>query len=149
MHLSTQTPLTHRERLARGLAHTAGGPADVARGAVGLGGDAVYRGVVELRRRYRESRLAHQVAAAAEAAARELAAAVGAPPAGGGAVVAGLPELFEGQPSRRHLHRSWVLAGAVGAALLAGGVVAVLIRRSNRSEEPSPRPPSVDAQHKI
>lgn len=138
MRLATETPLTHRERLTRGLAHTAAGPVDVARGAVGLSGDAVRRGAVELRRRYRESQLSDRVA---EAAARELSAAQEA--------VAGFPDLLEGGAPRRHVHRSWVLVAAAGAALLAGGVVAVLIRRSNRPQEPSPRPPSVDAQFKI
>ncbi|OBG04085.1 cell wall synthesis protein CwsA [Mycolicibacter sinensis] len=141
MRLSTQNHLTHRERLTRGLAHTAGGPVDVARGAVGLSGAAVQRGAVELRRRYRESRLADHVADAADAAARELVAA--------GEVVAGLPEVLAyGEPRRRRIRRSWVIAGVAGAALLAGGVV-VLIRRSDRPEESSPRPPSVDAPHKI
>lgn len=141
MLLATETPLTHRERLTRGLAHTAGGPVDVARGAVGISGAAVRRGAVELRRRYRDSRLADRVAEAADAAVRELAVAQ--------EVVAGLPELLDGDPPRHRLRRSWVIAGAVGTALLAGGVVAVLIRRSNRIEEPSPRPPSVDAPHTI
>ncbi len=141
MRLSTQNHLTHRERPTRGLAHTAGGPVDVARGAVGLSGAAVQRGAVELRRRYRESRLADHVADAADAAARELVAA--------GEVVAGLPEVLAyGEPRRRRIRRSWVIAGVAGAALLAGGVV-VLIRRSDRPEESSPRPPSVDAPHKI
>ncbi|MDD7812200.1 cell wall synthesis protein CwsA [Mycolicibacter sinensis] len=141
MRLSTQNHLTHRERLTRGLAHTAGGPVDVARGAVGLSGAAVQRGAVELRRRYRESRLADHVADAADAAARELVAA--------GEVVAGLPEVLAyGEPRRHRIRRSWVIAGVAGAALLAGGVV-VLIRRSDRPEESSPRPPSVDTQHKI
>lgn len=141
MRLSTQNHLTHRERLTRGLAHTAGGPVDVARGAVGLSGAAVQRGAVELRRRYRESRLADHVADAADAAARELVAA--------GEVVAGLPEVLAyGEPRRHRIRRSWVIAGVAGAALLAGGVV-VLIRRSDRPEESSPRPPSVDTQPKI
>ncbi|KAA1431222.1 cell wall synthesis protein CwsA [Mycolicibacter arupensis] len=141
MRLATQTQLTHRERLTRGLAYSAAGPVDVARGAVGLSGDAVRRGAVELRRLYRESQLSDRVAEAADAAARELAAAQEA--------VAGLPELLEGAAPRRHLRRPWLLVGAAGAALLAGGVVAVLIRRSNRPQETSPRPPSVDAPHKI
>ncbi|NDJ88356.1 cell wall synthesis protein CwsA [Mycolicibacter kumamotonensis] len=142
MHQSTQNQLTHRERLTRGLAHTAGGPVDIARGAVGLGGAAVQRSAVELRRRYRESRLADHVADAAEAAARELAAA--------GEAVSTLPDVLAyGEPRRRRIRRSWVIAGAAGAALAVGAVVAVLIRRSGRPEEPSPRPPSVDTQPKI
>lgn len=143
MRLATDTPLTPRERLTQGLAHTAGGPVDVARGAAGLSGAAVRRGAVELRRRYRESRLADRVAEASDAAGRELIAA--------GEVIAGLPELLEGDGPRRRVRRSWVIAGAVGAALLAGGAVAVVIQRqrSNRPEEPSPRPPSVDAHPKI
>ncbi|ORW98419.1 cell wall synthesis protein CwsA [Mycolicibacter terrae] len=142
MRLSTQNQLTHRERLTRGLAHTAGGPVDVARGAVGLSGAAVQRGAVELRRRYRESRLADHVAEAAEAAARELAAA--------GEVVSALPDVLAyGEPRRRRIRRSWVIAGAAGAALAVGAVAVVLIRRSGRPEESSPRPPSVEAQHKV
>lgn len=139
MALSTDTPLTHRERLARGLAYSAAGPVDVARGAAGLGGAAVYRGAAqvyagaaELRRRYRESRLAQEIA---EAAA-ELPALLE------------LPTLLDDRPAGR-LRRGWVIAGAAAAALLAGGVVAVLIYRSRQAEEPSPRPPSVDAQPKI
>lgn len=114
MSLATETPLTHRERLTRGLALTAAGPVDVARGAVGLSGAAVRRGAVELRRLYRESQLPAPIAEA----------------------------------PRRHF-RSWVLVAAAGAAVLAGGAAVVLIRRSNRPQEASPRPPSVDAQHKV
>lgn len=142
MRLSTENQLTHRDRLTRGLAHTASGPVDVARGAVGLGGAAVQRGAVELRRRYRESRLADHVADAADAAVRELAVAQEA--------VAGLPDVLAyGEPKRRRIRRSWVIAGVAGAVLLAGGAVAAVVLRSNRQEEPSPRPPSVDAQPKI
>jgi hypothetical protein len=142
MRLSKETQLTHRERLNRGLAHTAAGPVDVARGAVGLSGAAVQRGASELRRRYRESRLADHVADAADTAARELAAAQ--------ELVSGLPDVLAyGEPRRRRIRRSWVIVGAAGVALLVGGVAAVLIRRSDRPEEPSPRPPSVDTQHKI
>ena len=139
MRLATDNPLTHRERLTRGLAHTAAGPVDVARGAAGLSGAAVRRGAVELRRRYRQSRLAARVAEAAEVAARELAAAQ--------EVVAGLPQRLESaEPARPRIRRSWVIAGAAGTALLVGGIAAaVVIRRSNRPEEPSVRPPSVDA----
>ncbi|OMC16369.1 hypothetical protein A5735_08555 [Mycolicibacter heraklionensis] len=97
MSLATETPLTHRERLTRGLAHTAAGTVDVARGAVGLSGAAVRSGAVVLRRRY----------------------------------------------------RPWVLVAAAGAAVLAGAAAVVLIRRSSRPQEVSPRPPSVDAQHKV
>jgi len=143
MRSSTKPQLTHRERLTRGLAHTAAGPVDVARGAAGISGAAVARGAVELRRRYRESRLAHHVAEAADAAARELATAQEA--------VAALPDRLEygRPPRRRRIRRSWVIAGVAGAVLAAGGTAAVLIRRSSRPEEPSPRPPSVDAQPKI
>ncbi|MGV0625142.1 cell wall synthesis protein CwsA [Mycolicibacter minnesotensis] len=148
MRQATKNPLSHRERLTRGLAHTAVGPVDVALGAVGLGGAAVRRGAVELRRgtvelgrRYRESRLSDRVAEAAEAAARDLTAAQ--------EMVAGLPELFDRAPARRRVRRSWLIAGAVGTVLLAGGVVAVLVRRSGGPAEPSPRPPSVDAPPQV
>ncbi|MGH3560453.1 MAG: cell wall synthesis protein CwsA [Mycobacterium sp.] len=136
---NTATKLTPRQRLTRGLTHTAAGPVDVTRGVVGIGVHSARAGAASLRRRYRESRLAREVAAAPETIAKELAAAQGA--------VSGLPQTL--QRARRPEHRSrrpWVIAG-VAAVLLAGGAAAfVIIRRSSRPDEPSPRPPSVDVQ---
>ena len=134
MALATDTPLTHRARLTRGLAHTAAGPLDVARGALGLSGAAVMRSLAEVRRRYRRTHLADRVADAADAATAQLAAAR--------EMVAGLPELLDEAPQRQRLGRSWAI---VGAALVLGGVAAVAIRRSQRAEDPwvsSPQPPA-------
>ncbi len=136
---STTTKLTPRKRLSRGLSYTAVGPMDVARGAVALGVHSAASGAANLRRRYRQSRLAQDVAAAPQTLATELAAAQDA--------VAGLPQaLQQARRRRRRSRRPWVIAGAA-AVLLAGGAAAFLIiRRSARPEQPSTRPPSVDVR---
>ncbi len=139
MRPKTETKLTPRQRLTRGLNHTASGPVDVARGAVGLGVGSARAGAAQLRQRYRQSRLARELTSAPEVAARELAAAQ--------AVVAGLPQALQQarKPRRRYL-RPLVITG-VAAVLVAGGAAAaVLARRSSRPDESSPRPPSVDVQ---
>lgn len=97
MRPAAHTPLTHRERLARGLARTAAGPVDVTRGAVGLGAAALREGVVKLYR-------------------------------------------WRGP---------WVIVGGVAAVLLAGGAAMAAVRRTNRPQEPSPRPPSVESAPRI
>jgi hypothetical protein len=140
MSATTKTRLTPRQRLSRGLAYTAVGPVDVTRGLVELGVDSAQAGAANLRRRYREGRLAQDLQAAQETIAQELAAAQD--------VVSGLPEaLQKARRSRRRNKRPWVIAG-VAALVLAGGAVAFsVIRRSSRPE-PSPRPPSVDVQQR-
>ena len=50
--------LTPRQRLTRGLTYTAVGPVDVTRGVVGLSVHSAQAGAANLRRRYREGRLA-------------------------------------------------------------------------------------------
>jgi Cell wall synthesis protein CwsA len=141
MKAKTESRLTPRERLARGLTYSAVGPVDVTRGVVGLGAHAAQSTASGLRRRYREGRLAHEVAAAQEALAQELAAAQ--------EVVAGLPQaLQDARRSGRRSRRPWVIAGAAVVVLAGGAVAFSVVRRSMRSQrdEPSPRPPSVDVQ---
>jgi hypothetical protein len=138
MSAKTESRLTPRERLARGLTYTAVGPVDVTRGAVGLGVHSAQSTASGLRRRYQQGRLAREIAAAQETLAQELAAAQD--------VVTGLPQaLQDARRSQRHKRRPWVIAG-VAAAVLAGGAVAFSIVRRSSRPEPSPRPPSVDVQ---
>lgn len=141
MSAKTQSHLTPRERLARGLTYTTVGPVDLTRGVVGLGVRSAQSTASGLRRRYREGRLARELAAARETLAQELAATQ--------EVVSGLPQaLQDARRSQRRSKRPWVIAGAA-VALLAGGAAAFSIaRRAVRAgrEEPSPRPPSVDVQ---
>lgn len=139
MSAKTESRLTPSERLARGLTYSTVGPVDVTRGLVGLGIQSAQSTASGLRHRYREGRLAREIAAAQETLAQELAAAQ--------EVVSGLPQaLQDARRSQRRTKRPWLIAG-VAAAVLAGGAVAFsVVRRSMRSEEPSPRPPSVEVQ---
>ncbi|BBZ46623.1 cell wall synthesis protein CwsA [Mycobacterium parmense] len=143
MSAKTKSGLSPRERLARGLAHTAAGPVDVTWGLIGLGANSAQSAGSQLRRRYRQGRLAREVAAAQETVAQELAAAQ--------EVVSNLPQAL--QDARRAQRRGkrprpWVLAGAALVVLAAGGAAFSVVRRSTRPDrqEPSPRPPSVDVQ---
>jgi hypothetical protein len=136
--LNTATKLTPRQRLARGLTHTAAGPVDVARGVVGLGVYSARSGAANLRRRYRQGQLSREVAAAPETLVRELAAAQ--------EVVAGLPQALQQARRPRRSRRRWVIGGGSTVLLLTGVGAVVIIRRSSRPEPPSPRPPSVDVQ---
>jgi len=149
MSAKTRSRLTPRERLGRGLTYSAVGPVDVTRGVVGLGVHSAQSTASGLRRRYREGRVAREIAAAQETLTQELAAALGAPPARGGEIVSGLPQaLQDARSAQRRRKRPWVIAGT-SVVVLAGGAVAFsVVRRSMRSEreEPSPRPPSVDVQ---
>ena len=132
------TRLTPRERLTRGLTYSAVGPVDVTRGVVGLGVHSAQSTASELRRRYRQGRLARELAAAQETIAEELAAAQ--------EVVTNLPQaLQEARKKQRHSKRPWVIAGVAAAVLAAGAITFSIVRRSMRPE-PSPRPPSVDVQ---
>ncbi len=140
MSAKTASRLTPRERLARGLTYSTVGPVDVTRGVVGLGVHSAQSTASGLRRRYKEGRLAREIAAAQETLAQELAAAQ--------EVVSNLPQaLQDARRSQRHSRRPWVIAG-VAVAVLAGGAAAFsIVRRSMRArDEPSPRPPSVDVQ---
>lgn len=138
MSAKTDTGLTPRQRLTRGLTYTAMGPVDVTRGVVGLGVHSAQAGASNLHRRYREGRLARGPAAAQERVANGLAVAQEA--------VTGLPQAL--REARRPKHRSkrpWVI-GLVTTITLAGGVVAFSIVRRSSRPEPSPRPPSVEVQ---
>jgi hypothetical protein len=138
MSAKTEGRLTPRERLARGLRYSTVGPVDVTRGVVGLGAQSAHATGSEIRRRYREGRLAREIAAAQETLAQELAAAQ--------EVVTNLPQAFqEARRSRRHSKRPWLIAGAGVVTLAVGAVAFSIVRRSMRPE-PSPLPPSVDVQ---
>ena len=141
MSAKTESRLTPRERLGRGLTYTAVGPVDLTRGVVGLGIQSARSTASQLRRRYQEGRLARDLATAQEAIAQELAAAQ--------EVVAGLPQaLQDARRAQRRGRRPWLIAG-VAVAVLAGGAAAFsVVRRSTnlQRDEPSPRPPSVDVQ---
>ncbi|MGH3634921.1 cell wall synthesis protein CwsA [Mycobacterium sp.] len=141
MTTAIETRLSPRKRLTQGLASTAVGPVDVTRGLVGLGVQSARAGVSDLRRRYREGRLAADLQAAQETVTTELAAAQEA--------VAGLPQaLQKARRSQRRSRRPWVITGFVVVALAGGAVAFSIIRRSSRPE-PSLRPPSVDVQQRL
>lgn len=150
MSATTEARLTPRQRLTRGLAYTAAGPVDVTRGVLGLGVDSAQAGARDLRRRYREGRLAAQLAAAQDTVAAELAAAqdtVAKELAAAQEVVAGLPRALQEARRSRRSRRPWVIGAVAVLTIAAGGVAFVLVRRSLRSDErsePSPRPPSVE-----
>jgi hypothetical protein len=138
MSARNHTRLTPRQRLSRGLTYTAVGPVDVTRGVVGLGVHSAQAGASNLRRRYREGRLARDLQTAQETLAQELAAAQD--------VVTGLPQaLQQARRSRRRGKRPWVIAGVAAVALAGGAAAFSIVRRSSR-EKPSPRPPSVDVE---
>jgi Cell wall synthesis protein CwsA len=143
MTAKAESRLTPRQRLARGLTYSTVGPVDVTRGIVGLGVNSARSTTSQLRRRYQEGQLAREIAAAQEAIGDELAAAQ--------EVIANLPQaLQDARRSRRRRPSPWVLAGAAVAVLAAGAAAFSIIRRSSHPEpsETSPRPPSVDVQHR-
>lgn len=137
----TDSRLTPRQRLGRGLAHTAVGPVDIARGAVGLSAQSVSATAASVRQQYRKSRLRKELAAAQDViqgtVARELSAAQ--------AVVATLPAAIQDARKPRRRPRLLVLAGA-GVAVLGVGAVAFSVIRRTRQPEPSPLPPSVQVE---
>ncbi|MEO8815491.1 MAG: cell wall synthesis protein CwsA [Mycobacterium sp.] len=124
-----QRRLAPRQRMARGLARTATGPVDVAYGAAGVGAQTVHAGVVHLRQGCQRIQRAQ--------AARRISAAE---------VLAGLPQVLE-DASRGRVRRPLVFAGVAAVVLVAGGAAVLVIRRSSRPDESSPRPPSVEARH--
>lgn len=132
MTFRTETQLTPRQRLARGLAYSAVGPVDVTRGAVRIGVDSAQAGVADLMRRYRNNQLAKQLRT-------ELAAAQ--------YVVSGLPQALAHARTPKSNRRPWLLAGAGVIALAAGGIAFAMIRRSSKPP-PSARPPSVEIDQK-
>lgn len=149
MSSKTDTRLTSRQRLARGLTYSTVGPVDVTRGALGIGAQSVAATANGLRRAYRSSQLRRELAAAQETVSRELVAAqetIGRELAAASEVVAGLPQTLKDArtPKRR---RPWLLAAAVGTVVVGGAVAFSVIRRSSRPE-PSPLPPSVQVDPK-
>jgi Cell wall synthesis protein CwsA len=138
MRAKTESRLTPRQRLSRGLTYSAVGPVDVTRGVVGLGVHSAHATASELRRRYQKGQLARDVAAAQQTIAQELAAAQ--------EVVTNLPQaLQKARRSQRRSKRPLVIGGVALAALAGGAAAFSIVRRSSRPE-PSPRPPSVDVQ---
>jgi hypothetical protein len=139
MSKTAEARLSPRERLTRGLTYSAVGPVDVTRGVVGLSVQSAQSTAAELGRRYREGRLARELAAAQETIGQELAAAQ--------EVVANLPQLLqEARRGQRRSKKPWLIAGAAGVLVLAGGAATFSIVRRSSRPEPSPRPPSVDVQ---
>lgn len=135
----TLTPLTPRQRLARGLKYTAVGPVDVTRGVLGVGVDSAQATAAELRRRYQSGQLRRELAAAQETLVAELVAAQEA--------VSGLPEALTGARARNRRRKRLLVVG-VGAGVLAVGAVTFSILRRSMKPEPSPLPPSVEVTPK-
>jgi hypothetical protein len=133
--------LTPRQRLGRGLAYTAVGPVDVARGAVGLSAQSLSATAAGVRQQYRKSQLRRELAAAQaavqDAVTRELAAAQ--------VVVANLPAAIQDARKPRRRPRPLVLAAA-GVVVLGAGAVAFSVIRRSRQPEPSTLPPSVQVE---
>jgi Cell wall synthesis protein CwsA len=127
--------LSSGERFARGVKHSASGPVDITRGALGLGLTSAKSSAAWAASRYRRSARAAQATLAAE-----LAVAQG--------VVANLPETLQKARRTRRRPRPLVLAVAGVAVLAVGGVTFSIIRRSTQPD-PSPRPPSVDVTPKV
>ncbi|CAJ1494348.1 cell wall synthesis protein CwsA [[Mycobacterium] burgundiense] len=133
---STESRPTPAQRLTRGLAHTAAGPVDITRGALGLSANAVAATASSVRQRYRSGQLRKELAAAQEALTRELSTA--------GEVLAELPETFrEARANRRNSKRPWIIAGAVAGTLVLGGAAFAFVRRTKQPEPSSALPPSV------
>jgi len=139
MSAKAESRLTPRERLVRGLAYSAAGPVDVARGVAGLGVHSARSTAAGLRRHYRQGELAREIASAQETLGQELAAAQ--------EVAANLPKtLRDARRSRRRRRRPLLIAATAIAVLAGGAVVFSVVRRSLNPtrQEVSPRPPSVD-----
>ncbi|HEU0191506.1 MAG TPA: cell wall synthesis protein CwsA [Mycobacterium sp.] len=129
--LDTETKLTPGRRLTRGLTHTATGPVDVTRGVVGLGVNSAVTGAAHLYKRYRESRLAREVAAAPDLLEQGLASAQEA--------LVGIPEALQ-QVRESGRARGWrpgLMVGVGAAVLTAGAAAFVIIRQSSRTSAPS------------
>jgi hypothetical protein len=143
MTLKSDSRLTPRQRLGRGLGYTARGPVDVALGAVGLGAQSLSATASGVRQQYRKSQLRRELTAVREAAqeavSRELVAAQ--------EVVASLPQTIQEARKPRRRPRP-VLLVLAGAGVLGLGAVTFSILRRSRQPEPSPLPPSVQVDPK-
>ncbi len=140
MTASTESRLTPGQRLTRGLAHTAAGPVDITRGALGLTAHSVAATAAAIGQRYRDGQLRkdieRELAAAQEVVGRELGAAHD--------VIAGLPEAFQSARADRHRSKKpWIIVGATVAGLTLGGAAFAVVRRNRKPEPSSALPPSV------
>jgi hypothetical protein len=126
--------MTSGERFARGLKHSASGPVDITRGALGIGLTSAKSSAAWLGSHYR-----HSARVAQETLATELAA--------GREVVANLPETLQNVRRSRRRPRPLLLALA-GAAVLGVGAVTFSIVRRSTQPDPSLRPPSVEVTPK-
>jgi hypothetical protein len=126
--------MTSGERFARGLKHSASGPVDITRGALGIGLTSAKSSAAWLGSHYR-----HSARVAQETLATELAA--------GREVVANLPETLQNVRRSRRGPRPLLLALA-GAAVLGVGAVTFSIVRRSTQPDPSLRPPSVEVTPK-
>jgi Cell wall synthesis protein CwsA len=133
----TDSRLTPRQRLGRGLAYTAVGPVDVTRGALGIGAQSLATAAAGIRRQYRKSQLRHELEAAQDTLGRELAAAQ--------EVVAALPQVIQDARGSRRRPRKLLVVGGGLAAVALGAVAFSVIRRSQQPE-PSTLPPSVHVE---
>lgn len=140
MSSKTDTRLTPRERLTRGLAYTAVGPVDITRGALGLTVNSSRATATHLRNRYRNSQVARQLkaelVAAQESIANEISAAQD--------LVSSIPQAFQEARAPKRRFRRPVLLATVGVATLAVGAVTFSIIRRSMKPEPSTLAPSVD-----
>ncbi len=133
MTFRTDARLTPRQRLGRGLAHTAAGPVDIARGSLGLSAQSLCATASGIRRQYAKSQLRRELKAAQDVVARELAAAQD--------VVTSLPEVIADARKPKRSRRLLIVVS--GVAVLGLGAVTFSILRRSRQPEPSPLPPSV------
>ena len=137
---TSDSRLSPRQRLGRGLAYTAVGPVDIARGTAGLTAQSLSATASGLRQQYRKSQLRKELTAAQEIVARELAAAQD--------IVTALPQTLQDARRPRRSRRP-VLLVLAGAGVLGLGAVTFSILRRSRQPEPSPLPPSVQVDPKL
>lgn len=134
---TTELGLTPGQRLTRGLSHTATGPFDIGRGAVGLGVASARAAAANAKLRYEKAQLHRQLEAAQQTIAEDIAAAQDA--------VSALPQAIQRAGKSRRARRIGLLAG-ITLVTVAGGAVAFTIIRRSMQPEPSPLPPSVEVE---